>query len=450
MYKFAITRPITTLMFALSLMFFGATSISKIPVALMPKVEYPAVRITTIYPGANVETMETKVTDKIEEAVGGIDGIKRIYSSSVKNVSIVFVLFELDKELTEAVNDVRDKVGSIQLDSGIENPQVEKIEMDANAIISLFMTSDNMPMTDMMKHADKIVKPMLQRISGVGNVNLLGYRDRVIKLYPDPTLMNKYGITYSQIASAVGQENVEIDGGTIIAKANQWNITTDASTLSLESIGEIRIAEGIKLSDIAVIEDSLEEEKTYSAINKTQGVFFEVIKVTGENDIKVADGVLKAFPDIQAASKDYELSIFDDTTEYIRESIDEVKFDLILGAFLATFIVFIFLRSPTITIVAALSLPVSIFGVFAMVHFMGYTLNMMTLLAITLSIGIIIDDAIVVIENIHKKIEAGFTKREAAYEGVKEIGFAIVAISAMLLSVFVPVGSMGGDRKSVV
>lgn len=444
MYKFAIGRPITTLMFALSLIFFGFLALNKMPVSLFPDVDFPIVVIKTAYPGASPETIETKVTDKIEEAVMGIDGIDKVTSTSVRNMSVVVVKFKLEKPIDEAVNDIRDKVSSVQLDNGVKSPTIDKADTSGAPVVTLFVSSTQVLPTDLMKHVNDRIKPIFQRVPGVGIVDLKGYREREIKILPNPTLVNKYGITYLSISEALKSGNVEIDGGKIVDKTNEWTILTDSNSQTLEEIGDIRIADGVKLRDIAEIKDGLSEDTTYAAYNGKLGVFIDIQKIAGKNDIQIANGVKALISKVRDLDTRYEVNIVNDSTEYIKESIADVKFDLVLGAILAVLIVFFFLRSITITLVSAISIPVSIMGTFALVHFAGFTLNMITLLAVTLAIGIIIDDAIVVIENIHKKLESGMTKREAAYEGVREIGFALVAISAMLLSVFIPVGSMSG------
>ncbi|RDU64924.1 acriflavin resistance protein [Helicobacter didelphidarum] len=443
MYKFAINRPVTTFMFAMAMILFGFYAINMMPKALFPDVDFPVVLVKTTYKGASAETIETKVTDKIEQAVLAIDGLKYVTSNSAKNVSIVAVMFELEKPLEVAVNDVRDKVNAVILDSEIDKPTVQKLDTGSTPIVSLFLSSDK-PVPDMMKHTNNVIAPILQRIGGVGNVQMSGYRERQVKVYPDPTLMNKYNITYTDLAGILGKENREIDGGRVIEEKNEHYIVTDANSISVEEVGNIIIKDGLKLKDVAEIEDGLAEEKSYSTYRGKYGVILEVQKITGANEIAIADGVKKALEQIRAVSPGYDIDIFWDTTEYIQSSIKDIQFDLALGGFLAVCIVLLFLRNVTITIVSAISLPVSVLGTFVFIHMMGFSLNMLTMLALTLAIGIIIDDAIVVIENIHKKLEHGIKPREAAYEGVREIGFAIVAISAMLLSVFIPVGTMSG------
>lgn len=444
MYKFAITRPITTLMFAFAILFFGFLGVIKMPTSLFPDIDFPVVAVITSYPGASAEIVETKVTDKIEEVIMGIDGLKKVTSTSARNSSVVIVQFELEKPLSEAVNDVRDKVGTVQLDSGVKNPSVYKFDSSSTPIVSLFLTSDKVETSEMMRHAKDNVKPLLQKISGVGGVELRGHRERQVRIFVSPSLLNKYGITYTDISNKIGLENLEIDGGKLIGTLSEWAVTTDAQSVDIADIGNIRIAEGIRLADIATIEDGIEEDKTFASFDKTPGVIFEVQKISGANDIAIADAVNEIMPQIKAISPEYEIRLFKDTTQNVRLAITSVEFDVLLGVFLAVSVVFIFLRSATITIVSAISIPISIFGTFALMNFFGFSLNMLTLLAVALAIGIIIDDAIVVIENIHKKLESGMRKREAAYEGVREIGFALIAISSMLLSVFIPVGSMSG------
>ncbi len=445
MYKTAINRPITTLMFALAIVFFGTMGFKKLSVALFPKIDLPTVVVTTTYPGASAEIIESKVTDKIEEAVMGIDGIKKVTSTSSKNVSIVVIEFELEKPNEEALNDVVNKISSVRFDdSNIKKPSINKFDTDSQAIISLFVSSSSVPATTLNDYAKNTIKPMLQKINGVGGVQLNGFRERQIRIYADPTLMNKYNLTYADLFSTLKAENVEIDGGRIVNSQRELSILINANSYSVADVEKIQVGNHVRLGDIAKIEIGLEEDNTFASFKDKPGVILEIQKVAGSNEIEIVDRVYEALKHIQAISPSYEIKPFLDTTSYIRTSIEDVKFDLVLGAILAVLVVFAFLRNGTITLVSAISIPISIMGTFALIQWMGFSLNMLTMVALTLAIGIIIDDAIVVIENIHKKLEMGMDKRKASYEGVKEIGFALVAISAMLLSVFVPIGNMKG------
>ncbi|WQS94978.1 efflux RND transporter permease subunit HefC [Helicobacter pylori] len=445
MYKTAINRPITTLMFAFAIIFFGVMGFKKLSVALFPNIDIPTVVVTTTYPGASAEIIESKVTDKIEEAVMGIDGIKKVTSTSSKNVSIVVIEFELEKPNEEALNDVVNKISSVRFgDSNIQKPSINKFDTNSQAIISLFVSSSSVPATTLNDYAKNTIKPMLQKISGVGGVQLNGFRERQIRIYADPTLMNKYNLTYADLFSTLKAENVEIDGGRIVNSQRELSILVNANSYSVADVEKIQVGNHVRLSDIAKIEIGLEEDNTFASFKDKPGVILEIQKIAGSNEIEIVDRVYEALKHIQAISPSYEIRPFLDTTSYIRTSIEDVKFDLVLGAILAVLVVFAFLRNGTITLVSAISIPISIMGTFALIQWMGFSLNMLTMVALTLAIGIIIDDAIVVIENIHKKLEMGMDKRKASYEGVREIGFALVAISAMLLSVFVPIGNMKG------
>ncbi|CAK00128.1 efflux RND transporter permease subunit HefC [Helicobacter acinonychis] len=445
MYKTAINRPITTLMFAFAIIFFGVMGFKKLTVALFPKIDLPTVVVTTTYPGASAEIIESKVTDKIEESVMGIDGIKKITSTSARNVSVVVIEFELEKPNEEALNDVVNKISSVRFDdSSIQKPSVNKFDTDSQAIISLFVSSSSVPATTLNDYAKNTIKPMLQKISGVGGVQLNGFRERQIRIYADPTLMNKYNLTYADLFSTLKAENIEVDGGRIVNSQRELSILVNANSYSVADVEKIQVGNHVRLGDIAKIEIGLEEDNTFASFKDKPGVILEIQKIAGANEIEIVDRVYEALKHIQAISPSYEIRPFLDTTSYIRTSIEDVKFDLVLGAVLAVLVVFAFLRNGTITLVSAISIPISIMGTFALIQWIGFSLNMLTMVALTLAIGIIIDDAIVVIENIHKKLEMGMEKRKASYEGVKEIGFALVAISAMLLSVFVPIGNMKG------
>lgn len=414
MSKFAITHPISALMFVLALVFFGSDALRRLSVSLYPNVDVPVITITTVYPGANPEIVEGKVTDRIEEAVSGIESLKKITSTSADSVSIVVVEFELEKDINIAANDVRDKISTISFGSEVKSPIVEKFDVGGAPIVSLFITpkkpiKNTQELLELNLHTDLNVKPLIQRIKGVGKVNLVGYLEREIKISPNPSALNKYNLSFSDIARAINAQNIEIDGGRLINEKREWKILTKADATSVQDLGNILIAQGIKLSDIAVILDSTKEQRSFSNLATPQGshsgILLEVQKITGANEIEIANSLKAILPELQAMDEKYELHLVRDTTNYIKDTIAAVEFDLILGAFLAVFVVFVFLRNWRITFIASLSIPTSVMGVFALMYAFGMTLNLATMIAITLAIGIIIDDAIVVIENIYKKLK---------------------------------------------
>ena len=445
MYKLAINRPISTLMYIITLVIFGWMSFKSMPSALFPNIDFPMVTIKTIYPGVESSTIESQVTDKIEEAISRIGGVDKIISTSSEGASVVMVQFFLERDINEATNDVRDKVAAVILPKDAKTPLVSKLDIGGAAVINLFVTAKKESIQNLMIFADEKVKPKLQKINGVGAINIIGYKDREIKIYPNPQALNKLGITITELNAIVSRENVKIGGGKLISTTNEFTLKTKADALSVDELKNIIIKDEIRLQDIAKVEDTLSDAKSFASYNGVEGVMLEVQKISGTNTIDIINRVKETVPALEkSAGEDYGIQVLQDTSPFIIHSLKDVEFDLIYGAFLAVIIIFVFLRNFTITLVSALSIPVSIMGTIALMNYMGYDLNKMTLIGLTLSIGIIIDDAIVVLENIYKKMEGGMSKFEAAYEGTKEMSFTILAISAMLLAVFIPVANMTG------
>ncbi|UPT76778.1 efflux RND transporter permease subunit [Sulfurovum sp. XGS-02] len=444
MYKFAINRPITTLMGVLSFIVFGLMSYNTMPVNLFPNVDFPVVTIQTNYDGADASTVETKVTDKLEEAVSGIDGIDKLMSTSYEGFSTVTIQFELFKDIDEATNDVRDKIGSVVLPNEVEKPIVKKLGA-SGVVIDLFIASKTGDVTALMRMSDEKIKPILQRIKGVGEVNIIGYQDREIRIFVDPFKLNKYDLTPLDVQNIVAAQNINQGAGKLISDQKETVIKVKADAISVEDLKELIIKPGIKLKDVARVVDGLSDSSSFSSYNGNQGVMLEVKKISGENVLDIINGVKSVMPRLETiAGDDYELQLLQDQSDKIMVNIDNVTFDLIYGSILAIIIVFFFLRNVTATIVSALAIPTSIIGTFAIIDWLGYDLNKLTLIGLTLAIGIFIDDAIVVIENITKKMEAGMEPFKASFEGIKEVSFSILAISSVLLAVFVPVAFMDG------
>ena len=444
MYKLAINRPITTLMGVLTFVVFGLMSYNTMPINLFPNVDFPVVTVQTTYKGADPSTVETKVTDKIEEAVSGVDGIDKLMSTSYEGFSVVTVQFKLTKNLDEATNDVRDKIGAINLPTEVDKPIVKKLGA-TGAVISLFIASSGEDTTALMRLADEKLKPQLQRIKGVGEVNILGYQDREIRIFIDPFLLNKYNLTSADVSSIVQKQNIKQGVGKLVNQNQEIIIKAQGDAQNIEEVGELLVKPGVRLKDVATIQDGLSDAKSFSSFNKQQGVTLEVKKIAGENVLSIIEGVKKVLPKLQIlAGEKTEIKILQDQSEKIMVNINNVRFDLIFGAFLAVLIVFLFLRNVTATIVSALAIPTSVIGTFAIIDVLGYDLNRLTLIGLTLAIGIFIDDAIVVIENITKKMEEGMEPFKASFEGVKEVAFSILAISSVLLAVFIPVAFMDG------
>jgi len=444
MYKYAINKPITTLMGVLTFIVFGLISYKTMPVNLFPNVDFPVVTIQTAYNGADASTVETKVTDKIEEVVSGIDGIDKLFSTSYEGLSVVTIQFELFKNLDVATNDVRDKIGTLNLPDEVEKPTVKKLGA-SGVVINLFVADKKNDPIALMRLADEKLKPKLQRIQGVGEVNIIGFQDREIRVFVDPFLLNKYNLTPYEIQNIIASQNVSQGAGKLIDQDQEIIVKLKADALSVDELANIHVKPGLKLKDIARIEDGLSDSNSYSSFNGNQGIMLEVKKISGENVLNIIKGVKEVMPRLEAiAGENYQLQLLQDQSDKILVNINNVTFDLIYGSILAIIIVFFFLRNFTATFVSALAIPTSIIGTFAVIDWLGYDLNRLTLIGLTLAIGIFIDDAIVVIENISKKLEEGMEPFRASFEGIKEVAFSILAISSVLLAVFIPVAFMDG------
>ncbi|TNF44640.1 MAG: efflux RND transporter permease subunit [Epsilonproteobacteria bacterium] len=444
MYKLAINRPITTLMGVLTFIVFGLMSYKTMPINLFPNVDFPVVTVQTSYNGADASTVETKVTDKLEEAISGIDGIDKLMSTSYEGFSVITVQFELFKDLDEATNDVRDKIGTVLLPNEVDKPIVKKVA-GAGAVINLFIATKTGDVNSLMRMADEKIKPKLQRIRGVGEVNIIGYQDREVRIFIDPFKLNKYDLTAMDVQNIVAAQNINQGAGKLISDQKETVIKVKADAISVEDLQELILKPGLKLKDVARVVDGLSDSSSYSSYSGNQGVMLEVKKISGENVLNIIKGVKEVMPRLETiAGEEYTLQLLQDQSDKIMVNINNVTFDLIYGSILAIIIVFFFLRNMTATIVSALAIPTSIIGTFAIIDWMGYDLNRLTLIGLTLAIGIFIDDAIVVIENITKKMEAGMEPFKASFEGIKEVAFSILAISAVLLAVFVPVAFMDG------
>lgn len=445
MHNIAINRPITTLSFIAMLVFFGIWSFIKMPASLYPNVDFPFVTIQTVMHGADPATIESKVTDLIEEAVSSIEGIDNISSLSAEGVSFVFVQFNLERDNESAINDVRDKIGAINLPTGVEKPVVQKLDLGAVPIINLFVSIKNATALELNQFVDERLKPQLQRVTGVGNINVIGGQDRVIGIFVDPSRLANYRLDMADLAMMIRSSNVKQGGGRLINEKNEIVIKTDADAKSVEEIKNLIITDGVRLADVAEVEMTLGEIRSYASLNQKQGVMLEIQKISGENSLAVIDAIKKQMATLTDLAGDrFTLTLLNDSSVHINDSLSAVEFDMVYGGILAVVIVFFFLRNLTATIVAALSLPTSILGTFFLMDVMGFALDMLTLLGLTLAIGVLIDDAIVVIENIYKQIEAGKDRMQAARDGVKDILFSLISIAAVLLAVFIPVAFMDG------
>jgi HAE1 family hydrophobic/amphiphilic exporter-1 len=449
--ELCVKRPVFATVLILSLTVVGAFSFIQLGVDRYPKVDIPTILITTVQPGAAPEQIETEVTDKIEQAVNTISGIDELRSTSSEGVSIVTVGFLLEKDGDIAAQEVRDKINGVlaQLPKTIEQPRVDRFDPDAAPVLSLALTSTR-PVREITEYADKVIRRQLESLEGVGQVVVIGGRQRQINIRLDADRLRAYNVTVTDVSRALSLQNAEIPGGRMDQGPQSVTLRTRGRVQSVQEFNDIVVKSNqshpIRIADIAVVEDGMADADTVASVNGTPTVLLNVRRQSGTNTVEVAhntkeriEGIKKALP------PGYELRIVRDTSEFIEASIHNVEEHLVVGSILAALVVLLFLTNLRSTLISAIAIPTSIIATFGLVWFMGFTLDMLTMLALTLSVGIVIDDAIVVLENIYRFIEEKHEDQfQAAIDGTREIGLAVLATTLSLATIFVPVAFMGG------
>ncbi|MGH9456173.1 MAG: efflux RND transporter permease subunit [Thermoanaerobaculia bacterium] len=449
--EICVRRPVFATVIVLALVVTGAFSYLKLGVDRFPDVEFPWVTITTVLPGAAPEEVETEITDKIEEAVNTIAGIDELMSTSSENVSVVQIGFVLEKDADVATQEVRDKVSAIlgELPRDAEPPIIQKIDADSEPVIAIALSG---PASEraISEYADKVLRRRLEVISGVGQVTIVGARPRQINVIPDPAKMNALGLTSAELVGALQSQNIQIPGGKVEQGIRDLTLRTYGRVGSPEEFGAIPVATrngyAVRLRDVATIEDGVAEVESLASVAGEPAVVLTVRKQSGQNTIEVVEGIKERAATLRdELPEGWEMQLVRDQSEFILAAVHAVQEHLILGSLFAAAIVYLFLRKFRPTIIAAVAIPSSLVATFAAMAFMGFTLNVITLLALTLAVGIVIDDAVVVLENVFRHMEErGLDPKQAAIEGTREVGLAVMATSLSLIAVFLPVAFMGG------
>ena len=448
----SIRRPVFTIILSAMLILFGAISWSRLGVDLFPKVESPFVSVSTLYVGADPEVVESRVIEPIEDAVSTISGVKKITSIGVESYAVVMIEFNLDIDADVAAQDVRERIAKIQQDlpSDAELPVVEKFQIGAAPVISLVLTAPLGESPARITHvADKQVKAQIQQLPGVGSVDIIGKQEREIHVIADPAKLRTFGLTLPDIQMAVGYGNLDVPGGHVTSGSMELLIKTHGEARSVAELARIVVAAPngapVRIGDVATVVDAEQEARTQASFDGKPALTMLVRKQSDANSVAVADAVMHAMDKGKITVPDgYALAIAQNASTFTRQAIDDVVFDLVFGAFLAVAVILLFLRDARATFISALALPTSVVATFAFMYAMGFTANMLTMLALSLSIGMLIDDAIVVIENIHRHLEMGKPPKQAASDGAKEIGLAVLATTLSIVAVFVPVALMKG------
>ena len=450
--ELSIRRPVLATVLVLIIILFGIVGYTSLGVREYPSVDNPIISVSASYPGANAEVIENQITEPLEQQINGIPGIRSLSSVSQYGSSRITVEFELSVDLETAANDVRDKVSRAQrmLPRDCDPPTVSKADADAMPILMVALHSDKRSLLELSELADLVVKEQLQTIQDVSSVMIWGEKRYCMRLWLDPVKMSGYGITPMDIKNALDKENVELPSGTIEGNTTELEIRTLGQMHTTQEFNDLVIKHDgtrvIRFSDVGQAELSPRDIKSYMKMNGIPMVGVAVTPQPGANHINIANAV---YDRMKLMEKDlpedvgYEYGF--DNTRFIRASINEVKTTLYEAFVLVIFIIFLFLRDWRVTLIPVLVIPVSIIGSFFVMYLLGFSINVLSMLAVVLSVGLVVDDAIVMTENIYNRIEKGMTPLQAGIDGSREILFAIISTSITLLCVFVPIVFMQGQ-----
>jgi HAE1 family hydrophobic/amphiphilic exporter-1 len=450
--ELSVRRPVFATVLILSLTVIGVFSFTRLGVDQFPKVDLPMIVITTIQPGAAPEQIETEVSDKIEEAVNTISGIDELRSVSSEGVSNVMVSFLLDRDTDAAAQDVRDKINSVipLLPKTAQQPKIDKLDPDSAPVLSIALTAAGKPVRDVTEYADKVLRRQIESVNGVGQVLVLGGRQRQINIWLDADRLRAYNLTVTDVSRALQAQNLEIPGGRVDQGARSITLRTRGRVQTVAEFGDIVIREKdghpVRVADLARIEDGEADADTVANVDGVDTVLLQIRRQSGTNTVQVVKEVRGRLDEVKGTlPAGYQMRVVRDGSQFIEASIHSVEEHLIVGSILAALVVLLFLSNLRSTVIAAIAIPTSIVATFGLIWYMGFSLNSLTMLALTLSVGIVIDDAIVVLENIYRFIEEKHEdQNQAAIDATKEIGLAVLATTLSLVAIFVPVGFMGG------
>ncbi len=446
----SIKRPVFATMVIMALVVFGIVSYPEIGVDLFPKVDFPIVSVSTVLKGASPEVVDIDVTDRIEEAVNTINGVKTITSTSSEGFSNIIVEFKLERDIDLAIQDVREQIAAVRrnLPKDIDEPVIQKVNPDSVPVMWLNLTGEK-SIPELSTYVDEILKEQLQRIDGVGSLSLGGMQKRQIRIWLDLAKLRAYSIGPGEVAAVLGMENIELPGGRIESETKEYSVKVKGNLKSASEFNDLVVTSfqgnPVRIRDIGRAEDGVEELRTYTQFNGLPSVGIGIRKQTGTNTVEVINRVKKELDRInKTLPPGMKINTAFDQSVFIQDSMRQVQHHLIMGSILAVIAVFIFLRNIRTTLISAVALPVSIIATFALIRAFNFTFNNLTMLALTLSVGILIDDAIIVIENIYRHIEDGMAPREAASFATAEIGLAVMATTLAIAVIFLPVAFMKG------
>ena len=449
--ELSIKRPVLSTVFILVILLFGIIGYTSLPVREYPSVDNPIITVSVSYPGANADVIEKQITEPLEQNINGIPGIRSLISSSSQGRSRITVEFELSVDMETAANDVRDKVSVAQryLPRDVDPPTVSKADADAEPIMQITVQSDIRSLLELTEIAELTVKERLQTIQNVSSVAIWGENRYAMRLWLDPVKMAAYKTTPMEIKAALDRENIELPAGSIEGDEIERSIRTLGLMITPEEFNNLIIKEDdyriVRFGDVGFAELDSENRKNVLRRNGIPMVSAVIIPQPGANQIEIADEVRIRLEQMEKdLPDDVFVEVAHDSTRFIRASIDEVKNTIYIAFALVVIIIFLFLRDWRVTIIPTVAIPISLVGVFFVMYLAGFSINVLSMLAIVLAVGLVVDDAIVVVENIYQKIEKGMTPRNAAIEGSQEIFFAVVSTTITLVAVFFPIVFLEG------
>jgi len=449
--ELSIRRPVLATVMTIIIILFGLIGYTSLGVREYPSVDNPVISVTCSYPGANADVIENQITEPLEQNINGIPGIRSLSSVSQQGESRITVEFELSVDLETAANDVRDKVSRAQryLPNDCDPPTVSKADADAVPILMVAIQSRQRSLLELSEIADLTVKEQLQTIPDVSSVSIWGEKRYSMRLWLDPVKMAAYSITPVDVKSAIDSENVELPSGNIEGNTTTLTIRTMGLMHTAQEFNDLIIREEndriIRFSDIGRAELGPQDIKSYMKMNGVPMVGVVVTPQPGANHIEIADAVYQRMELMQKdLPDDITYSYGFDTTKFIRASIAEVEETVYVAFILVIIIIFLFLRDWRVTLVPCIVIPVSLIGAFFIMYLAGFSINVLSMLAIVLAVGLVVDDAIVMTENIYVRIERGMSPKEAGIEGSKEIFFAVISTTITLVAVFFPIVFMEG------
>ncbi len=449
--RISVAQPVFATMMMVALAVLGLTSYRQLNVDQVPDIDFPVVTVTTLYTGATPEAVEREVTMKIEEAINTVEGIRHVESTSQEGLSNIVVIFRVGVSSQVASQDIRGKVAAIrgELPLEIEEPIVQRLDANALPVVSVAVNAPGLEPQAATEIADKLVKKRLETVPGVGAVNLVGESTREIQVVVDRTKLEAYRISIAQVVDALRRENVDFPAGSADRGATEALVRVAARGRGPAEIARIPVkragAASIHVGDLAQVIDGVEQPRNLAMLDERPALALDVVKQSGANTVAVADGVKRAVDKLAAElPPGVTLQLVRDDSQFIRDSIHDVNLTMIIGGILTVLIVFVFLNSWRSTVITGLTLPISVIAAFTAMKLFGFTLNVMTLMGLSLAIGMLIDDAIVVRENIVRHLQRGKDHVKASLDGTDEIGLAVMATTFTIVAVFIPVAFMGG------